>query len=160
MLCIRHNSENSALQGIWTRKDWKNLSTLILIVFTQTYTEANEWLTANTQLDKIISQGANAICKGAGLGPIPFLITGVHHNLESKRKLWKATTPKMAEGFRPKKEGYLSYQKLLDPKQMPHVGLSCSFCMMMEGPAPTWDPCWAAAPLLLSITPLLSSVCC
>ena len=42
---------------------------------------------ADTRLGKIISQGANAICKQAGLGPIAFLIAGVHHNPESERKL-------------------------------------------------------------------------
>lgn len=83
MLCTWRNSESSALRGIWTRKAWKKLGALSSL-YIHTYTEADEQLTASTQLGKIISQGADT---QAGLGPIPFVIAGVHHNPENERKL-------------------------------------------------------------------------
>lgn len=84
--CTWHKSETSALRQFRLEKSEK-VRNLTVLVSTHIFTEADEQLTLSMQLDKIIYQGSDIVCTQAGLGPISFLIAGVHHNPENERKL-------------------------------------------------------------------------
>lgn len=150
MLCSWNNSESSALRGIQIRKVRKMLGALSFL-YIPTLTEADEQLTMSMQLDKITSQGADIVCTQAGLGPIPFLIAGVHHNPENKRKLLRGHKPQKWQKNLDQNKGIFRVRSY----QIPGWCMCGSILLLLNtcwrDPLPTWDPQWAAAPSLLSI---------
>lgn len=159
MLCTWHNSEDSALQGIWTRKDWKKLVALSpLYLHKLTQKQMNSWLQTHSWIRSFPRELMLSANK-QGWASFPSKLQGSITNPGARKNYGRPQTTKPAEGFRQKK-GISHVRNYWIPSRRQCGSILLLLCACRRDPLPPGTHGEQAAPLPLSVTSLFLSVSC